>query len=724
MACPCLGGGKPKKEASVAPEKAKAPEPPAAEPVTAQPAAPAPAPPPAAAPARRRRRPERYAAAVLKMRENKDGAPGTSEYFRLAVMHGGMPELPRASFPEYCVHGQEAFPTWHRPYLLDFERALRRADLALGNDGNIGLPYWDWCEPEVNGEILPGIVRKKLMTVPFPDDFFPPAYHEGKKTMNPRWAFDPALDVAEDWRIKMKLDGGSVARTADRCLSSTFHGAHACTSWSDHANPSVESCHNSIHMYVGGIMGGFQSAFHPVFWLHHCNVDRLYESYLAVEPDSAAEFEKHQRSLGSAAKKADGFPEGPWGIYCPFTHHASGEPYHAKHSFDTPALGFVYDALATPSPPQMREMPYFATFPAVDVTKLELGPCSLHVYVVRAGDAFAAPAGDDRALLEAPGYAGSCDVFFIDNPAGCANCATRPPFDEHVDVTAALRALDLRPKDVALHVLVTFPRGGDAKPAADVPGVPTPVLKGPRLASMENSVKEGDADDDAAEVLKLLGKEPGAGFTAEVSDEVKKIQRAAGLVDDGVVGPKTKPLLLNNFHGDDLAPEGAASWKPGDTVGWTIELDTVPPSLDAAALGEVAAAQFAKWSAATGIAFARDDAAPKLTLAWKLTSNKDVAFSDGPGGQLANATLETIVFDKAEKWELDGRPHPRRKFDGEPGFFDPYFKVAPVLLHEIGHVLGLDHSSDPSDVMAPYYMASKLELTDADVAKAKAKLGA
>ncbi|KAH8091502.1 metalloendopeptidase [Aureococcus anophagefferens] len=414
-------------------------------------------------------------------------------------------------------------------------------------------------------------------------------------------------------------------------------------------------------MYVGGIMGGFQSAFHPVFWLHHCNVDRLYESYLAVEPDSAAEFEKHQRSLGSAKKTADGFPEGPWGIYCPFTHHASGEPYHAKHSFDTPALGFVYDALATPSPPQMREMPYFATFPAIDVTKLELGPCSLHVYVVRAGDAFAAPAGDDRALLEAPGYAGSCD-------------GRRAPRARHV------------------------PRGGDAKPAADVPGIPTPVLKGPRLASMEKSVKEGDADDDAAEVLKLLGKEPGAGFTAEVSDEVRKIQRAAGLVDDGVVGPKTKPLLLNNFHGDDLAPEGAASWKPGDT--------------------------FAKWSAATGIAFARDDAAPKLTLAWKLTSNKDVAFSDGPGGQLANATLETIVFDKAEKWELDGRPHPRRKFDGEPGFFDPYFKVAPVLLHEIGHVLGLDHSSDPSDVMAPYYMASKLELTDADVAKAKAKLGA
>ena len=24
------------------------------------------------------------------------------------------------------------------------------------------------------------------------------------------------------------------------------------------------------------------AAFHPIFWLHHCNVDRVYESFLAV----------------------------------------------------------------------------------------------------------------------------------------------------------------------------------------------------------------------------------------------------------------------------------------------------------------------------------------------------------------------------------------------------------------------------------------------------------
>ena len=80
---------------------------------------------------------ERIARAFLKMRENIGGS-GTSPYFKMAVIHGGMPPLSTKKYPEYCAHRRTCFAPWHRPYMLEFERMLRRADLALGGDGNIG----------------------------------------------------------------------------------------------------------------------------------------------------------------------------------------------------------------------------------------------------------------------------------------------------------------------------------------------------------------------------------------------------------------------------------------------------------------------------------------------------------------------------------------------------------------------------------------------------------
>ena len=104
------------------------------------------------------------------MRENeKDAAgeeiPASSQYFRLACYHGGQGRAwphytrgqgePEDPYPSYCVHGWEAFPGWHRAYLVEFERTMRRADMANGGDGDIGLPYWDWLQPVVKGETFP-----------------------------------------------------------------------------------------------------------------------------------------------------------------------------------------------------------------------------------------------------------------------------------------------------------------------------------------------------------------------------------------------------------------------------------------------------------------------------------------------------------------------------------------------------------------------------------------
>ena len=82
---------------------------------------------------------------------------------------------------------------------------------------------------------------------------------------------------------------------------------------------------------------------------------------------------------------------------------------------------------------------------------------------------------------------------------------------------------------------------------------------------------------------------------------------------------------------------------------------------------------------------------------------------DGPGGTLAQAGRTFIHLDVAEIWGVRG-------VASKPGAF----MIFPVVLHEMGHVLGLAHSKDPLDVMSPYYRPELEALTENDVRRAEA----
>jgi tyrosinase len=55
-------------------------------------------------------------------------------------------------------------------------------------------------------------------------------------------------------------------------------------------NGKLESVpHNDIHVWIGGFMGHPRSAaYDPIFWLHHCNIDRLWEVWRAASPNHIA----------------------------------------------------------------------------------------------------------------------------------------------------------------------------------------------------------------------------------------------------------------------------------------------------------------------------------------------------------------------------------------------------------------------------------------------------
>ena len=117
-------------------------------------------------------------------------------YYQIAGIHG----LPKAlwdgvfdesetpqnrDYSGYCVHGQQEFPTWHRPYLAMIEQTIfkKMTDLAeTFPEANkqtyrdaakkFRLPYWDYYRPRGKTATFPGVVNNG--TTSFKYDFSVP----------------------------------------------------------------------------------------------------------------------------------------------------------------------------------------------------------------------------------------------------------------------------------------------------------------------------------------------------------------------------------------------------------------------------------------------------------------------------------------------------------------------------------------------------------------------
>ena len=386
---------------------------------------------------------DRFVAALKKMMENKRG-DGTSEFARVAGYHG---------WPNrFCEHGVETFPGWHRGYLIEFEQALQQADKDLGGDGWIGMPYWDWSEvQDGGGPVLPPMIREHFAEMP--EGLVPRAaarlYDRGYSRIKPD---DEIRDYLQSARVKQQML---------ESLAQTDHWQHASTDNS--RGTALESSHNSIHVAIGYPMDSTQyAAFHPVFWLHHCNVDRCYEGFLAAEGHEASrlEFQAHQANL------TDGNPRDRRGVpvpnrytdpLTPFKHPATGADLVPADTFDTAGLGYTYDAVPARPGARMQEMPTYAVFVALQAFAFRNDSCTVHVFCVAVGGTPVFDAADTAlaeklpALRKLDAYAGAASVFGgrMDE---CENCNAREPFTITVQLNDALRRLGIDRHDVTLQV--------------------------------------------------------------------------------------------------------------------------------------------------------------------------------------------------------------------------------------------------------------------------------
>ncbi len=161
------------------------------------------------------------------------------------------------------AHGNPFFYPWHREFLANLEKELQ------AYDPDIALPYWDSTKDQ------------STATLPWTDDFMGGTGNPVSGPFNP-WGIARALGVSGSLPSAAAIDD-------DRDE----------TPYEDHW-PPAESAHGSPHVWVGGNMVTARSPEDPVFFLHHCFVDKWWSDWQHAHPAEDEYQGSGARSPGSA----------------------------------------------------------------------------------------------------------------------------------------------------------------------------------------------------------------------------------------------------------------------------------------------------------------------------------------------------------------------------------------------------------------------------------------
>lgn len=170
-----------------------------------------------------------------------------------------------------CQHGHWWFLPWHRMYLLFFERIIRK----LSNTPSFALPFWDYTASSTPGNTYPARAL--------------PAITRSPTVNNALFITQRGAGINAGGQLPSSAVTHATAFTFTNFTgptgTSTSFGSQQVAAPSHNAGPHgrLESTpHDAVHGSIGGFMGSFGTAARdPIFWMHHCNIDRLWNLWLA-----------------------------------------------------------------------------------------------------------------------------------------------------------------------------------------------------------------------------------------------------------------------------------------------------------------------------------------------------------------------------------------------------------------------------------------------------------
>lgn len=153
-----------------------------------------------------------------------------------------------------CQHRNLRFLPWHRMYVYFFERIMRKAS----GKTDFMLPYWNYSDSPAERAL--------------PDAFRTPNTESANALF--RTARAPGINTGTPLDSETVSVSSALGET-----SAAPSGARAGFYQEIESQP-----HNIIHVTLGGdgLMSDPQTAaLDPIFWLHHCNIDRLWTRWNA-----------------------------------------------------------------------------------------------------------------------------------------------------------------------------------------------------------------------------------------------------------------------------------------------------------------------------------------------------------------------------------------------------------------------------------------------------------
>jgi tyrosinase len=210
----------------------------------------------------------RKAIQVMKSRDNNLNDP--TSWIYQANMHGNDFNNPgQKPAWDTCEHGHYFFLPWHRMYLHYFEKILRNAS----GDPTLALPYWNYSSSIADRRRLPRPFRSKnsVLYVQQRDSSINNGTPLNTTVVNPMMALGTNNYLSPP---SPSFGGAQVT------LPSHFNSVRGQLELQPH---------NQVHVAVGGASGWMsdpdRAARDPIFWLHHANIDRLWQKWLQDHPN-------------------------------------------------------------------------------------------------------------------------------------------------------------------------------------------------------------------------------------------------------------------------------------------------------------------------------------------------------------------------------------------------------------------------------------------------------